>query len=194
MRGATLAFLLAGFGVGSAAVYFGMNHWLGDWVDEKVRPLPQWVRPGTAPIPPPDPVLVRQLEDTLSGDPRNFEALRELGNIQFDQRDFEAAASLYARALEVRPDHVNTRADRGLALLQLNRVDDAITELRRSIELSPNHPQALFYLGLILLEFKNDPKGAAELWKRLVATSPDFPEIDLVKEKIREIESGGQQR
>jgi tetratricopeptide (TPR) repeat protein len=182
-----------GFLVGSSTVYLAMNYWAGDWVKAQVRPLPQWVRPGMAQPPPPDPAVVRRLQETLERDPRNFEALREFGNIQFDQRDWAAAAALYNRALEVRPDHVNTRADRALALLQLNRIDDAVIELRSAIELNPNHPQALFYLGLVLAEFKNDPQGALELWKRLVATTPDFPDIDLIKERIREIESMGQQ-
>lgn len=192
MRRAALAFLLVGFIVGSSTVYLAMNYWAGDWVKAKVQPLPQWVRPGMATVPPPDPAVVRRLEEVLEQDPRNFEALRELGNMRFDQRDFVGAAAFYNRALEVRPDHVNTRADRALALLQQNRIDDAAMELRKAIEINPDHPQSLFYLGLVLLEFKNDPQGAVELWKRLVATSSDFPDIDLVKEKIREIESMGQ--
>jgi tetratricopeptide (TPR) repeat protein len=191
MRSAALGFLLAGLGIGFFGMSKGMDYWAKDWVDQKVRPLPQWVRPGTAQVPPPDPAVLDRLENILRNDPRNFEALREFGNIQFDQRDFETAAGFYAKALEVNPDDVNTRADRGLALLQLNRIDEAVAELRRAVQINPNHPQALFYLGLVLIEFKNDPQGAAQLWKRLVETTPDFPEIDLVKERIREIEKMG---
>jgi tetratricopeptide (TPR) repeat protein len=89
---------------------------------------------------------------------------------------------------------VNTRTDRGLALLQSSKVDEAIAEFQKSLEQDPTHPQAMFYLGLALLEFKSDRQGAALLWRRLVQTNPDFPQISIVRERLQELEGGGTEK
>lgn len=177
MRTAALAFLLAGFGVGFGAMY----PWTIRRAPEIVRPLNQ--------LGVPDPNIVRKLVED-----GNFDELRQMGNNQYDQRSFAAAAVLYGKALEVQPDNVNTRTDRGLALLQSSKVDEAIAEFQKSLEQDPTHPQAMFYLGLALLEFKSDRQGAALLWRRLVETNPDFPQISIVRERLQELESGGTEK
>ena len=109
-----------------------------------VKPIPPFVQQrAAAPAPRVDPRVLRELDATLRRDPKDFAALRELGNIRYDERDFAAAASLYALALEVRPDDINLRSDRGGALLQGNRIDDAIGELKIVLSKDPTHPQAL---------------------------------------------------
>jgi cytochrome c-type biogenesis protein CcmH/NrfG len=186
MRSAALAFLLIGFGIGFGVVY----PWTRNRAPEIARPLPEWVPPRArnAP-PPPDPAVVKRLEAEVQKDPRNFEALRELGNLKYDGEDFAGAAAMYTKALEVRPDDVNVRTDRGTALYRANRVEDSIAELQKVLVMSPTHPQALFSLGMILLQAKNDRPGALALWNKLIETNPDFPDIATVKEVIREVEN-----
>ena len=129
-----------------------------------------------------------EIPRNLKNDPKNFEALRELGNIRYDERNFSEAAALYARALEVRPDDTNVRADRGGALLQGRMVDEAIAELNSVLTRDSTHPQALFMLGVALFQGKGDRQGALNAWNKLVQTHPELPELDLVKEQIRQVE------
>jgi tetratricopeptide (TPR) repeat protein len=171
MRTAALAFLLAGFGVGFGAMY----PWTSRRAPDIVRPLNQRGVP--------DPELLNDLVEN-----RNFDALRSMGNAQYDQRMFGAAATLYAKALEVRPDHHNTRTDLGLSLLQAGKPDDAIEEFQHVLDQDPSHPQAMFYLGLSLVEFRQDTRTAAALWRRLIETNPDFPQISIVRERLAELE------
>jgi len=166
-----------------------MNKYITPHAVEISRPIPQFTpRTAAAPAPKADPAVVRKLEDTLKTDPKNFEALRELGNIRYDERNFNEAAALYAKALEVKPDDVNVRSDRGGALLQGRHIDDAIGELNTVLSKDPTHPQALYILGVALLEGKTDREGALAAWNKLVQTHPELPELNIVKDQIKQVE------
>src|SRR5262245_47485282 len=103
MRAASAALLILGFGVG----FFAMNRYITPRAVEISKPIPQFSPQRSAPAPKADPAVVARLEDTLRTEPKNFEALRELGNIRYDERNFNEAAALYARALEVQPDNAD---------------------------------------------------------------------------------------
>jgi len=186
MRAASWAFLIFGFGIG----LLGMNTYIKPRAAETTKPIPLFVPQNAAStaLPPADPAVVKRLEDQLKADPKNFEALREMGNLRYDERKYAEAAELYARALEVRPDDVNVRSDRGGALLQSQQVDEALKELQAVLAKDPVHPQALFIMGVALVEGKNDREGALASWKKLVASHPNLPELDAVKRQIQQLE------
>jgi cytochrome c-type biogenesis protein CcmH/NrfG len=184
MRAASTAMLVAGFGIGFGLMYTYISPKAADII----KPIPQFVPSAPSSAPKVDPAVVKQLEDMLKADPKNFEALRELGNIRYDERDFSEAAALYARALEVKPDDVNTRSDRGGALFEADRVDEAIQELKTVLSKEPTHPQALYILGVALLRGKNDREGAVAQWKKLLESHPELPDLDLVRKQIEQVE------
>jgi tetratricopeptide (TPR) repeat protein len=183
MRNGSFAFLLVGLLVGFVSVWYPMKSIAPDIV----KPLPQFVRPGQPP--PADPAVVRQLEEMVKSNPRNFEALRELGNIHFDQRKFDEAAEWYEKALEVRPDSIDVRTDHGVALFSAKRPDEAIAEFQKSLALNPTHPETLYDLGWALWQGRNDLDGALRAWNKLVETNPTFPRLADVKAQIQEVES-----
>lgn len=177
--------LVVGFGIGFGLMYTYISPKAADIV----KPIPPFVQQrAAAPAPRVDPRVLRELDATLRRDPKDFAALRELGNIRYDERDFAAAASLYALALEVRPDDINLRSDRGGALLQGNRIDDAIGELKIVLSKDPTHPQALYIYSMALLEGKNDREGALSALRKLVESHPELPELNVIKEQIKQIE------
>jgi cytochrome c-type biogenesis protein CcmH/NrfG len=88
MRAASAALLILGFGVG----FFAMNKYITPHAVEITKPIPQF-NPRTPAAPQKaDPALVSKLEDAIKADPKNFQALRELGNLRYDERNFEEAA------------------------------------------------------------------------------------------------------
>ena len=185
MRAVSWAFLIFGFGIG----LLGMNTYIKPRAAEISKPIPQFIpqnAPSLAPSPA-DPAVVKKLEDQLKSDPQNFEALRELGNLRYDERNYAEAAAVYARALAVRDD-INVRSDRGGALLQSQQIDEALKELQAVLAKDPVHPQALFIMGVALMEGKNDREGALASWKKLVASHPNLPELDAVKRQIQQLE------
>jgi cytochrome c-type biogenesis protein CcmH/NrfG len=185
MRAASAALLILGFGVG----FFAMNKYITPHAVEISKPIPQFTpQRSQAPAPKADPALVKKLEDALKADPKNFAALRELGNLRYDERNFTEAAAVYARALEVEPDNVDVRSDRGGALLQGRHFDEAIGELNTVLSKEPTHPQALYILGIALLEGKSDRQGALAVWNKLVQSHPELPELNIVKDQIKQVE------
>jgi tetratricopeptide (TPR) repeat protein len=185
MRSGSLAFLLIGIAIGFGAMYPFMK----DRAPEIVRaePVPFVPQSGDfgAPAPPPlDQQRVQQLRAQADRNPRDVESLIELGFLYFEQQNFEEAVNWYGRALEVDPNDVGVRTDMGTAMFNLGRVDDSIAEFRKSLQVDPTHPQALFNLGVVLLEAKDDKAGALENFEKLIAAHPDFPQAAVVKQQI----------
>ena len=188
MRNQAWAFLLVGFAIGFGVLYT----WTKQRAPEVVRSMP--LPAGTAsqrassaepPPPPIDMARVRLLQDELKANPKNFEALVELGNVEFDQKNFKQATDWYTKALDIRPDDINLRTDLGTAMFYDNRFDDAIAEFKKTLETNPAHPQALFNIGVALVHGKNDLQGALKYWEKLVETNPNYPQINIVNEQIR---------
>src|SRR5262249_10175258 len=123
MRTNSVAFLLVGFGVGFAAMFY----FIKPRAAEIAKPLPVFVSSNNgsssaAARPPLDTARLKQLEDAVKSDPKNFEAMVELGNMQFDQQEYDAAASWYRKALGLRPQEVTVRTDLGTALFYSKHV------------------------------------------------------------------------
>jgi cytochrome c-type biogenesis protein CcmH/NrfG len=188
MRANSLAFSLIGFGLGFAAMFY----FIKPRAAELAKPTPVFAQSGgggssSASKPPLDTAKLKELEDSVKSNPADFDSLVELGNLQFDQQNYDAAAGYYRKALGVRPSEVSVRTDLGTALFYSNHIDDSLAELRKSLAMNPTHPQTLFNLGVVLLDGKKDTKGALEAWDKLVATNPDFPQLAIVKQQIAAI-------
>jgi cytochrome c-type biogenesis protein CcmH/NrfG len=189
-------FLLIGFAIG----FGGLYTWTKKRAPDVVRATPLDVDPNIPtdlsagrgassepPAPPVDMARVQALTSKIKQNPKDFDSIVELGNINFDQRNFADAVNLYKKALEVRPDALNVRTDMGTALFYQNKFDEAIAEFQQTLKGDPTNAQALFNIGVSMLHGKNDPKGALEYWERLVATNPNHPQAIFVKEQIQKL-------
>ena len=197
MRVQRLLFLLIGFALGFGVVYT----WTKQRAPSVVKALPLDVDPNvpteqlsqggssaaSEPTPPVDMARVKELTDKIKKDPKDFDSLVDLGNLNFDQKNYDDAIKLYKQALQVRPDTLNVRTDMGTAMFYLNRFDDAIATFQDVLKQDPNNAQALFNLGVSMLHGKNDPKRAIEYWEKLVETNPNHPQAAFVKEQIKQL-------
>jgi cytochrome c-type biogenesis protein CcmH/NrfG len=130
---------------------------------------------------------VQELSAKIKQNPRDFDSIVELANLNFDQKNYGDAVNLYKTALEVRPDALNVRTDMGTAMFYQERFDDAIAEFQQVLQSDSKNAQALFNLGVTMLHGKNDPKRALEYWERMIATNPNHPQAAFVKEQIQKI-------
>jgi tetratricopeptide (TPR) repeat protein len=195
MRAQAWIFLLVGFVIGFAGIYT----WTRERAPAAVRAMPLPVDPNVptdlsaannAAEPPPPPVdtaRVNELASKIKQNPKDFDSIVELANIDFDQKQYDDAINLYKKALEIRPDALNVRTDMGTAMFYLNRYDDAIATFKQSLVSNPNDAQTLFNLGVAMLHGKNDPQGALQYWDKLVETNPNHPQAQFVKEQIKKL-------
>jgi cytochrome c-type biogenesis protein CcmH/NrfG len=191
MRLQRLLFLLLGFAIGFGVLYT----WTKQRAPDKVRAMPLSVDPNVPTdlsaaresAPPVDTARVQELSAKIKQNPRDFDSIVELANLNFDQKNYGDAVKLYKTALEVRPDALNVRTDMGTAMFYQERFDDAIAEFQQVLQSDPKNAQALFNLGVTMLHGKNDPKRALEYWERMIAANPNHPQAAFVKEQIQKL-------
>jgi len=198
MRLQAWLFLLIGFGIG----FGGLYTWTKQRAPDTVRAMPLPVdpnvptdlsggaggsNPAEAPAPPVDMARLRELTEKIKQNPKDFDSLVELGNINFDQKNFEDAISTYKKALALRPDALNVRTDMGTAMFYAKRFDDAIATFQETLKSDPTNAQALFNLGVTMLHGKNNPDGARQYWEKMIQTNPNHPQAAFVKEQIEKL-------
>jgi cytochrome c-type biogenesis protein CcmH/NrfG len=198
-------FLLIGFAIG----FGGLYTWTKQRAPDVVRATPLPVDPnvptdlssanqasqgdagGGQPV---DMARVQELTNKVKQNPRDFDSIVELGNLNFDQKNYTEAIGLYKKALEIRPDAINVQTDMGTALFYQQRYDDAIAVFQETLKSDPKNAQALFNLGVAMLHGKNDPKRAVEYWQKMVETNPDHPQTPFVKEQIQKLKEQQKQQ
>ena len=89
-----------------------------------------------------------QFQAELANDPGNCNAQWKLGNILLEQhlRPEEALDDIN-KALQTCPDLTEARPDRATALIRLNRYEEAVPDLKTSIQANPNEPRLHFMLA-----------------------------------------------
>jgi tetratricopeptide (TPR) repeat protein len=76
-----------------------------------------------------------------------FEVNYNLGYLEYLRKNYEKSAPLLAQAREYQPDHPETLKYLGLSQFKLNLFTDAVTNLKKSVDLEPEDKETLFALG-----------------------------------------------
>src|SRR5690606_22394224 len=79
--------------------------------------------------------------------PGDLRARRALGDMYRGARRFEEAEPIYTALIVEQPNEWRSYFSRGAAREQLGRWPEAEADLRRALELSPDQPDVLNYLG-----------------------------------------------
>jgi cytochrome c-type biogenesis protein CcmH/NrfG len=114
------------------------------------------------------------LIEKLKSDPNNSAALIQLGAIYHTTHRFKEAAACYAKAIEIDPKNVAVRTKLASSLYRSGDVDGAIAQLNRALTYDPKDADALFDLGMIRLQGKQDGKGAVAAWQKLLKSNPQL--------------------
>jgi predicted O-linked N-acetylglucosamine transferase (SPINDLY family) len=96
----------------------------------------------------------RLYQDIISTEPRNFDALHQLGIVHYQQGRHQEAQSLLEEALALNPESAAAWCNKGLVLQALQRPQEALASYDRAIGLGSGHAEihnnrgnALFDLG-----------------------------------------------
>lgn len=106
--------------------------------------------------PPPSEVSVERYADRL----RDAE-------IAFRDRDFGEALRLYDAVLQVKPDHFRSHLQKGLALLELGRREEALDALQLARAVEPGDLRTLTEIGQLLVELERERPAIAILEEAL---------------------------
>ena len=132
---------------------------------------------------------VQPLLDRLKENPNDPELLANIGNQYYDNREYGKAIEYYEKSLKLKPENTNVRTDMGTAIWYSGDADRAIREFHTSLKYQPNHPQTLFNMGIVKWQGKQDRKSALELWRKLLAVNPDYPERQKVEQMIQQVQA-----
>ncbi len=111
----------------------------------------------------------------LSDDPKNFEALVGLGNLYFDNQQYQQAIDYYRKALKVQPNNPDVRTDMAICYFYLNLNDLAVSELEKVVKSYPNHAKAHYNLAVVYRRIGRleAAKSEFEAFLKLVPYGPD---------------------
>lgn len=141
-----------------------------------------------APAPPAaatGPVLneqeVQAYRDILQKDPTNVRVASELANRLYDAGRYAEAIGYYRQALSNDPKNISISTDLATAIWYTGDADGALRQFQHSLEIDPTHGQTLFNMGIVKSQGKNDYRGAAEAWEKLLASNPGYPDAERVR-------------
>jgi superkiller protein 3 len=114
---------------------------------------------------------VAEYEKALEIDPENPAALRGLGFVHRQAKDYRAAAEALRKLLEVDPRHRLGRMELATVLMEAGELEEAIAQFERVLEIDPDFEQARFNLGVALSRVDRWADAATEL-ERVLEINP----------------------
>lgn len=116
-----------------------------------------------------------KLKELVARDPKNVEALVQLGNMYMDAAKFPQAADYFERALAVREDPT-VRTDLGICYKQNGALDKAVAAFERAASEAPDQWQALYNEAIVYGDQQrwSDARAVAA---KLSAMRPNDPQV-----------------
>lgn len=120
---------------------------------------------------------IRHLSALVDTDADDMRAYLSLGGVHASRKDYAAAAEVYDRAVarlpEPGPEHWNIFYQRGIAYERLKEWAKAEPNFHKALELRPDQPQVLNYLGYSWVDMNMNLKEGLEMIARAVALRPN---------------------
>jgi tetratricopeptide (TPR) repeat protein len=127
---------------------------------------------------------VDQLTAAVNSNPKDTTSLVQLANVYFDAERFTDAISWYEKALALDPKNADVSTDLGVSYYYTNRTDEALKRFEESLKINPKHTKTLLNKGIVLAFGKEDLKGAAAQWQKVVELAPGTPEGEAAKRAL----------
>jgi Flp pilus assembly protein TadD len=115
----------------------------------------------------------KQYQTVLTKDPKNLDALSNLGVVYFRTGKIRSAESTLKKALAIAPNDDFVLTTLGIVHYRQSRFDDALKELRKAIELNPNSATAHNYLGITASQ-KGRQQEAEKEMLQAIAEDPNY--------------------
>jgi tetratricopeptide (TPR) repeat protein len=129
---------------------------------------------------------VGHYQSILALDSHHAPACINLGTIQYNQRQFIEAESLYRRATEADPNYALAFFDLGNVLDELQRLPEAIAAYSTAIRLVPHYGDAHYNVALAY-ERSGDRRAALRHWTNYIKLDPIGPWSNHARIQARKI-------
>ena len=120
---------------------------------------------------------VQQLTAHVRDNPDDAQAIRQLANLNYDISNWQRAAELYSRYLELEGDDSDVMTDLGVTYRFLGKPQEALEQFRAVHEQAPDHWQARYNEVLVLAVDLNDLAAANAALDELVSMHPENPQV-----------------
>ncbi len=120
----------------------------------------------------------KHLQGLIQSDPKDIRSYLAYGSVLSDAKDYKAMAENYDKAVDVIGPLPGKTAwtvffQRGIAYERLKQWDKAEPSFRKALELNPNQPQVLNYLGYSWIDMNRNLDEGLEMIKKAVDLRPD---------------------
>ncbi len=116
----------------------------------------------------------------LKLEPDNLDALRGIGDIDYDKQNYDEAIAAYEHYLKKKPDDPEVRTDLGTMYLYTGNADQAVVQYKKAIASKPGFFQAYYNMGIAYAQM-NKPDEAVATLKQATVLAPDDTARDQVK-------------
>ena len=122
----------------------------------------------------------------LKIDPDNLDALRGIGDVDYDAEKYDQAVAAYEHFLKKKPDDPEVITDLGTMYLYTGNADQAVAQYHKALKLKPDMFQAYFNLGIAYAQQDKAADAQAAL-KKALELAPDENARNQVKEVVAKI-------
>lgn len=116
--------------------------------------------------------MLAKLEERVRDNPRDAEAWIQIGHINFDNQQHDAAIAAYEKALEIDPNNAPVLTDLGIMYRRTGNPQEAVKRFDQAIAANPKLENPRYNKGIVLLHDLNDREGAIAAWEALLAINP----------------------
>ena len=125
--------------------------------------------------------VIKEYEKKLAHDPHNVEALSGLGDVYYNDQNWEKVFNIYKALYDISSAHTeiviaDVTRRWGIAAFFLKKIDDAINILLLSVKKAPDSYETNYYLGCAFME-KQVYDKAAYCFKKCRIISPENTEV-----------------
>ncbi|MEZ2129377.1 MULTISPECIES: tetratricopeptide repeat protein [unclassified Sinorhizobium] len=120
----------------------------------------------------------KHLQELIASDPNDIRSYLAYGSVLSDAKDYAAMATNYDKAVEIigpLPTAGNWSIffQRGIAYERLKKWDQAEPNFRKALELNPDQPQVLNYLGYSWVDMNRNLDEGLDMIRKAVDLRPD---------------------
>lgn len=133
---------------------------------------------------------VIELRQRMADNPDDAEAVLGLARLNLQISNWERAAELLQRYLELQPESPNELVDLAVVQRTLAQYDEALASLDRALELAPDHWVAYYNKAVVLIVDLQRFDDAAIVVERMQKLRPDDEDVQTLARELERLRSG----